>query len=182
MIRYSHPMTDSPRDRRRTERLLLTPPLYGTMSGHPVSVHEIGLFGSRIESETPIVGNGRENGGRSQSRIKGSSPPQWCLTNWKESRTERAGQNPLRCSANWKNWTTRPPSKKSPAPAGTATGAGAVSAEDADSERRIYLVSEMEVLDPELFFRVSPACITAVCDAIMARVPQLRAARIVATS
>jgi hypothetical protein len=48
------------RDRRRTERLLLTPPLYATMSGHPVSVHEIGLFGSRVESETPIVGNGRE--------------------------------------------------------------------------------------------------------------------------
>jgi sigma-B regulation protein RsbU (phosphoserine phosphatase) len=53
-------MTESPRDRRRTERLLLTPPLYATMGGHPVSVHEIGLFGSRIESETPIVGNGRE--------------------------------------------------------------------------------------------------------------------------
>ncbi|MGZ8866830.1 MAG: PP2C family protein-serine/threonine phosphatase [Thermoanaerobaculia bacterium] len=53
-------MTESARDRRRTDRLLLTPPLYATMSGHPVSVHEIGLFGSRIESETPIVGNGRE--------------------------------------------------------------------------------------------------------------------------
>ena len=52
-------MTDT-RDRRRTERLVLTPPLYATMSGHPVAVHEIGLFGSRIESETPIVGNGRE--------------------------------------------------------------------------------------------------------------------------
>ena len=55
MVGYPHPMTDTPRDRRRTERLLLTPPLYATMSGHPVSVHEIGLFGSRVESETPIV-------------------------------------------------------------------------------------------------------------------------------
>src|SRR5688500_20282623 len=53
-------MTDSPRDRRRTERLQLTPPLFATMSGRPVAVHEIGLFGSRIESDAPIVGNGRE--------------------------------------------------------------------------------------------------------------------------
>src|SRR5687768_17082894 len=53
-------MTDSPRDRRRTERLQLTPPLFATMSGRPVAVHEIWLFGSRIESDAPIVGKGPE--------------------------------------------------------------------------------------------------------------------------
>ena len=53
-------MTDSSRDRRRTERLQLTPPLFATMGGRPVAVHEIGLFGSRVESDAPIVGNGRE--------------------------------------------------------------------------------------------------------------------------
>lgn len=47
-------------NRRRAERLLLTPPLYATISGHPVAVHEIGMYGSRIESEEPVVGNGRE--------------------------------------------------------------------------------------------------------------------------
>ena len=54
-------MTTSNHDRRRAERLLLTPPMYATMGGHPVAVHEIGMFGSRIESEVPMVGGGRDS-------------------------------------------------------------------------------------------------------------------------
>ncbi|HUP48055.1 MAG TPA: GAF domain-containing SpoIIE family protein phosphatase [Thermoanaerobaculia bacterium] len=53
-------MPDSTYDRRRTERLLLNPPIFATVGGKPVEVHEIGLFGSRIESEAPLVGDGRE--------------------------------------------------------------------------------------------------------------------------
>ncbi|HEY3055264.1 MAG TPA: GAF domain-containing SpoIIE family protein phosphatase [Thermoanaerobaculia bacterium] len=47
-------------DRRRSERLLLTPPLIGSMRGRAVAVHEIGLLGSRVEHDAPIVGNGPE--------------------------------------------------------------------------------------------------------------------------
>ena len=53
-------MSENHHDRRRAERLQLTPPIYATISGHPVAVHEIGLFGSRIESESPIVGDGKK--------------------------------------------------------------------------------------------------------------------------
>ncbi|HUP43904.1 MAG TPA: GAF domain-containing SpoIIE family protein phosphatase [Thermoanaerobaculia bacterium] len=53
-------MTVTNHERRRAERLLLAPPLYATVAGHPVTVHEIGLFGSRVESEVPIVGSDRE--------------------------------------------------------------------------------------------------------------------------
>lgn len=53
-------MTVSNHDRRRTERLQLEPPIYATIGGAPVAVREIGLFGSRIESEIPLVGDGRK--------------------------------------------------------------------------------------------------------------------------
>jgi phosphoserine phosphatase RsbU/P len=53
-------MTATNRERRRADRLLLIPPIYATMGGQPVAVHEIGLFGSRIESEAPIVGSERD--------------------------------------------------------------------------------------------------------------------------
>ncbi|HSP17079.1 MAG TPA: GAF domain-containing SpoIIE family protein phosphatase [Thermoanaerobaculia bacterium] len=45
-------------ERRRAERLLLIPPLAGRIHGCSVAVHEIGLLGSRIEHETPLVGSG----------------------------------------------------------------------------------------------------------------------------
>jgi phosphoserine phosphatase RsbU/P len=47
-------------DRRRGERLLLTPPLEGTVAGRTVALHEISLGGGRVEHEEPIVGNGRD--------------------------------------------------------------------------------------------------------------------------
>src|SRR5712691_6642278 len=47
-------------DRRRAERLLLTPPLVGRMHGREVTVHEIGLLGGRVEHDAPIVGKGPE--------------------------------------------------------------------------------------------------------------------------
>ena len=47
-------------DRRRGERLMLTPPLVGRMHGRDVSIHELGLLGSRVEHESPVVGEGPE--------------------------------------------------------------------------------------------------------------------------
>ena len=47
-------------DRRRAERLLLTPPLAGRIHGRDVSIHEIGLLGSRVEHESPMVGGSSE--------------------------------------------------------------------------------------------------------------------------
>ena len=47
-------------DRRRAERLLLTPPLSGRIEGRDVTIHEIGLLGTRVEHEAPIVGGGNE--------------------------------------------------------------------------------------------------------------------------
>ena len=47
-------------DRRRAERLLLTPPITGRLRGRDVAVHEIGLLGSRVEHDVPLVGNGPE--------------------------------------------------------------------------------------------------------------------------
>ncbi len=47
-------------ERRRAERLLLTPPLAGRVHGTAVAVHEIGLLGSRVEHDTPLVGEGSD--------------------------------------------------------------------------------------------------------------------------
>ncbi|MGZ8829801.1 MAG: hypothetical protein ACXW2Q_05415, partial [Thermoanaerobaculia bacterium] len=47
-------------DRRRAERLLLTPPLAGRIRGRDVAVHEIGLLGGRVEHDAPIVGGSPE--------------------------------------------------------------------------------------------------------------------------
>jgi sigma-B regulation protein RsbU (phosphoserine phosphatase) len=47
-------------DRRRAERLLLTPPLAGRLRGRDVAVHEIGLLGGRVEHDAPIVGGSPE--------------------------------------------------------------------------------------------------------------------------
>lgn len=43
-------------DRRRGERLMLTPPLIGRLHGNDVAIHELGLLGSRVEHESPLVG------------------------------------------------------------------------------------------------------------------------------
>jgi sigma-B regulation protein RsbU (phosphoserine phosphatase) len=53
-------MTDNTMERRRADRLLLEPPLFATVGGRPVAIHEIGHFGSRIESDIPIVGDGKQ--------------------------------------------------------------------------------------------------------------------------
>ena len=45
-------------DRRRSERLLLVPPLSGRIEGREVVVREIGLLGSRIEHDDPVVAPG----------------------------------------------------------------------------------------------------------------------------
>ena len=47
-------------DRRRSERLLLTPPLAGRICGRDVTVYEIGLLGGRVEHDAPIVGGAPE--------------------------------------------------------------------------------------------------------------------------
>jgi sigma-B regulation protein RsbU (phosphoserine phosphatase) len=47
-------------ERRRAERLQLTPPLNGRIDGLDVSVHDIGLLGSRVEHDAEIVGNGAD--------------------------------------------------------------------------------------------------------------------------
>jgi sigma-B regulation protein RsbU (phosphoserine phosphatase) len=47
-------------DRRRAERLLLSPPLAGRIRGRDVAVHEIGLLGGRVEHDAPIVGGSPE--------------------------------------------------------------------------------------------------------------------------
>src|SRR4051812_11521883 len=47
-------------DRRRAERLLLTPPLSGRIHGRDVSIHELGLLGSRVEHDSEIVGGSSE--------------------------------------------------------------------------------------------------------------------------
>ena len=47
-------------DRRRSERLLLTPPLTGRIHGRDVTVHEIGMLGSRVEHDMPLVGETTE--------------------------------------------------------------------------------------------------------------------------
>ncbi len=47
-------------DRRRAERLLLTPPLSGRIKGRDVAIHEIGLLGSRVEHESSLVGGSSE--------------------------------------------------------------------------------------------------------------------------
>ena len=45
-------------ERRRGERLQLTPPLSGTVAGAPVRILEISLLGGRVEHEAPIAGAG----------------------------------------------------------------------------------------------------------------------------
>src|SRR5918996_1598154 len=49
------PVRESDNERRRAERLLLTPPLHGKMAGRDVAVHEIGLLGGRVEHDGPLV-------------------------------------------------------------------------------------------------------------------------------
>jgi sigma-B regulation protein RsbU (phosphoserine phosphatase) len=46
---------DSSQERRRSARLLLTPPLIGEMGGRNVAIHEIGLLGGRVEHDSPMV-------------------------------------------------------------------------------------------------------------------------------
>jgi sigma-B regulation protein RsbU (phosphoserine phosphatase) len=47
-------------DRRRTERLSLTPPLTARMEDCPVRILDIGVFGTRIEHDQPLVGGVRK--------------------------------------------------------------------------------------------------------------------------
>jgi sigma-B regulation protein RsbU (phosphoserine phosphatase) len=47
-------------DRRRSERLPLTPPLSGRMEDHAVRILDIGVFGTRIEHDEPLVGGVRK--------------------------------------------------------------------------------------------------------------------------
>ena len=47
-------------DRRRAERLQLTSPLTARLCGREVVVRELGLLGSRVESDVPLVGKSRE--------------------------------------------------------------------------------------------------------------------------
>ncbi len=47
-------------DRRRAERLLLSPPISGKLHGRDVTVHEIGMLGSRVEHDMPLVGDAAE--------------------------------------------------------------------------------------------------------------------------
>jgi sigma-B regulation protein RsbU (phosphoserine phosphatase) len=46
---------ESENERRRAERLLLTPPVPGRVAGREVAIHEIGLLGGRVEHEGPWV-------------------------------------------------------------------------------------------------------------------------------
>jgi sigma-B regulation protein RsbU (phosphoserine phosphatase) len=49
-------MHDMETERRRSERLLLRPPLAGAIGEHPVEIHELGPLGGRVEHVGPIVG------------------------------------------------------------------------------------------------------------------------------
>jgi sigma-B regulation protein RsbU (phosphoserine phosphatase) len=46
---------ESESERRRAERLMLTPPVQGRVAGREVAIHEIGLLGGRVEHEGPWV-------------------------------------------------------------------------------------------------------------------------------
>lgn len=41
-------------ERRRSARLLLTPPLIGQIGDRSVAIHEIGLLGGRVETDSPM--------------------------------------------------------------------------------------------------------------------------------
>lgn len=47
-------------DRRRTERLPLTPPIHAQMEEHHVRLLDIGVFGTRIEHDEPLIGGVRK--------------------------------------------------------------------------------------------------------------------------
>lgn len=53
-------MTISSSERRRAERLLLSPPISARFNDREVVVHELGFGGGRIEHEAPVVSNGSE--------------------------------------------------------------------------------------------------------------------------
>ena len=47
--------TQQLQERRRSARLLLTPPLIGQIGDRSVAIHEIGLLGGRVETDSPMV-------------------------------------------------------------------------------------------------------------------------------